>query len=265
MHGTLLARRSRSICSLEGDLPPVRLSTSGTTRGRRCDGGSGTRSRAERLEPISALQERVLHDRDVLSTACSCGSRSTSARCSAIPRSFARFRTQVVPLLRTYPFIRIWHAGCSTGEEVVLDGDPARRGGALRSLPHLRDRHERARSCARRKAGIFPLDAMQEYTRELPPGRRHALVLRVLHRASTITRCFIRRCSENIMFAEHNLATDGSFNEFNVILCRNVMIYFNTELQARVHQLFYESLAPVRHSWNRRPRVAAVHPARGQV
>jgi chemotaxis protein methyltransferase CheR len=196
---------------------------------------------AERVATISALQERVLHDRE-------CFERfllGVSVNVSAVfrdPSFFLTFRREVVPLLRTYPFIRIWQAGCSMGEEVYSLA-------VLLEEEHLYDRCRiyatdmNGAVLRMAKAGIYPLDVMQKYTLNYMQagGTRsfseyytamydHAKFRPSLHR--------------NVLFAEHNLATDGPFNEFNVILCRNVMIYFNKQLQTRVHGLFHRSLAP---------------------
>ena len=147
-----------------------------------------------------------------------------------------------MPLLRTYPFIRIWHAGCSTGEEVY----------SMAILLEEEGLYDRARIYAtdindvvleQRADGHLPARADAGVHGELHRGGREARVLRVLHARRTTARCSTARSSRNVVFAQHNLVTDGSFNEFNVILCRNVMIYFDRTLQDRVHELFYESLA----------------------
>ena len=184
----------------------------------------------------------MLHDRDVLERFLA-RCRSTSPRCSAIPTFFLAFRRQVVPLLRTYPFIRIWHAGCSTGEEVYSMAILLEEEGLYeRCRIYATDMNDAMLEQARE--GIFPLDAMQEYTHELPAGRRAARRSpRTTPPTLRATRSCASRCGENIVFSQHNLVSDGSFNEFNVILCRNVMIYFNQPLQrARRTTLFYESL-----------------------
>lgn len=91
------------------------------------------------------------------------------------------------------------------------------------------------------KAGIFPLESMQEYTHHYlkAGGKQSFSEYYTAAYDSAILRTSLK---DNIVFAPHNLATDGSFNEFNVILCRNVLIYFNQILQERVHKLLYESL-----------------------
>jgi chemotaxis protein methyltransferase CheR len=157
------------------------------------------------------------------------------------PQFYVAFRTKVVPRLRTYPFTRFWVAGCSTGEEVY----------SLAILLHEEGLHERARIYAtdinesvleRARAGVFPLDKMQEYTQNyIKAGGVRAFSEYYL--AAYDGAQFQRSLVENVVFAQHNLVSDRSFNEFNVIICRNVMIYFDRALQKRVHTLFYESLA----------------------
>jgi chemotaxis protein methyltransferase CheR len=157
------------------------------------------------------------------------------------PSFYLTFRNQVVPLLRTYPFIRIWHAGCSTGEEVYSMAILMQEEGLYhRCRFYATDMNEVVLKKAR--AGIFHLDLMQEYTQNyLKAGGKHSFS--EYYTAAYDSAIFRASLRENILFSQHNLATDGSFNEFNVILCRNVLIYFNQALQERVHNLLYDSLS----------------------
>ena len=176
------------------------------------------------------------------------------------PTFYRAFREKVVPLLRTYPFVR--DLGTPAARPARRSYSLAillQRGGPLRPHADLRDRHQRGGARARARAGVFPLDKMQEYTQQLPRGGRHARVLRATTRPRTTARASSRRCASNVVFAQHNLASDRSFNEFHVILCRNVMIYFDRALQDRVHELFYESLAPFGVLAPRAQGVAPVH------
>jgi chemotaxis protein methyltransferase CheR len=157
------------------------------------------------------------------------------------PDFFRFFRTSVVPLLRSYPFIRFWCVGCSTGEEayslaILLEEERLYD----RSRIYATDLDERALEKA--KDGIFPLSVMQEYTSNYlkAGGTRDFSDYYTAAYENAILGPSLRR---NMVFAQHNLVTDGSFNEFHVILCRNVLIYFNPVLQARVHNLLFESLA----------------------
>ncbi|ATC66246.1 chemotaxis protein CheR [Nibricoccus aquaticus] len=156
------------------------------------------------------------------------------------PGFFRVLREQVVPVLKTYPFVRLWVAGCSTGEEVY----------SLSILLHEEGIAERCRIYAtdlsenvleRARAGVFPLAAMQEYSRnyQLAGGR---VPFSDYFTADTESVIFRRHLRDNVVFGTHNLVSDASFNEFHLILCRNVMIYFQRELQERVHALFHDSL-----------------------
>jgi chemotaxis protein methyltransferase CheR len=158
------------------------------------------------------------------------------------PTFYRAFREKVVPVLRTYPFIRIWHAGCSTGEEVY----------SMAILLEEEGLYERARIYATdinevvlhtAKSGIYPADKMKEYTQnyQRAGGQRSFSDYYVAKYDGAIFNSSLAR---NVVFSQHNLVTDRSFAEFHVILCRNVMIYFDRKLQDRVHALFYESLVP---------------------
>jgi chemotaxis protein methyltransferase CheR len=156
------------------------------------------------------------------------------------PTFYAAFREKVAPVLHTYPFTRVWVAGCSTGEEVY----------SLAILLQEEGLYERTRIYAtdineavleRARDGVFPLDKMREYTENyLRAGGRRAFSEYYL--AKYEGALFDRALTENVVWAPHNLVQDRSFNTFNVILCRNVMIYFDRGLQAHVHALFHESL-----------------------
>jgi len=197
------------------------------------------RVHAEGLTTISALQERLLHDPACMERLLLDLSINVTAMFRD-PTFYVAFREKVVPLLRTYPFTRLWVAGCSTGEEVY----------SLAILLQEEDVYERTRIYAtdinesvldRARAGVFPLDKMREYTQNyIKAGGARAFSEYYLAKYDGAQ--FQRSLVENVVFAQHNLVSDRSFNEFNVIVCRNVMIYFDRALQDRVHNLFYESL-----------------------
>lgn len=197
------------------------------------------RIRAEKLDTVSGLQEQVLHDRDAMERLLLDLSVNVTSMFRD-PNFYRAFRTKVVPLLRTYPFIRIWHAGCSTGEEVYSMAILLREEGLYeRARVYATDINEVVLQQAR--AGIFPLEKMQEYTHNyLRAGGNRSFS--EYYTAAYGGALFSPSLRENVVFAQHNLVTDRSFSEFNVILCRNVMIYFDRSLQNRVHALFYESL-----------------------
>ncbi|MFJ7726072.1 CheR family methyltransferase [Neobacillus sp. NPDC097160] len=198
------------------------------------------RMKAERLPTITALLEKVLHEQGYLERLLN----DLSIRMTEMyrdPDFFAVFRNKVVPLLRELPEIRIWHAGCATGEEVYSMAILMHEEGlADRTTIYATDMNEKALAAAQKRA--FPLKKMQQYTKNyLKAGGKKAFseYYTTDHRFAY----FHPILDENLIFAQHNLVTDGSFNEFHVILCRNVMIYFANDLQQQVHRLIYNSLA----------------------
>ncbi|HMF99827.1 MAG TPA: protein-glutamate O-methyltransferase CheR [Gemmatimonadaceae bacterium] len=194
----------------------------------------------EGLSNVSALQERVLHEPALMEKLLLDLSINVTAMFRD-PSFYVTFREHVVPLLRTYPFIRIWHAGCSTGEEVYSMAMLLREEGLYdRSRIYATDINEVV--LARAKAGIFPLERMQEYTENyMRAGGKRSFS--EYYTAKYGGALFDQSLTKNVVFSQHNLVTDRSFSEFNVILCRNVLIYFDKTLQSKVHSLFYDSLA----------------------
>ncbi|MBI2602780.1 MAG: protein-glutamate O-methyltransferase CheR [Deltaproteobacteria bacterium] len=156
------------------------------------------------------------------------------------PSFYKCFREKVVPQLKTYPFVRIWHAGCSTGEEVYSMAILLHEEGIYkRSIIYATDISEDVIQKA--KSGIFPMNMMKEFTSNyLKSGGIESFS--DYYTAQYDNALFSSHLKENIVFAKHNLVTDASPNEFNVILCRNVMIYFKRELQNKTHELFFNSL-----------------------
>jgi len=196
--------------------------------------------RAEKLETVSVFQNKILHDNACLERFV-LGVSVHATSMFRDPSFYLTFRKRVVPLLRTYPTVQIWIAGCSTGEEVY-------------SLAILLEEERLYGKCRiyatdisqavlrRARDGIFPLAAMRDYTTNYhQAGGAHEFS--DYYTAQYDSVIFSAALRKNVVFSEHNLATDGSFNEFQVILCRNVMIYFNKDLQARVHNLLYDSLS----------------------
>lgn len=196
--------------------------------------------RLEELATVSEFQNRVLHDAAALDRFL-LGLAVHATAMFRDPSFYLTFRKEVVPLLKTYPTVQIWVAGCSTGEEVY----------SLAILLQEEGLYPKCRIYAtdisqailrRAREGIFPLAAMREYTANYhQAGGVHEFS--DYYTAQYDSVMFSASLKNNLVFSEHNLATDGSFNEFQVILCRNVMIYFNKELQARVHNLLYDSLS----------------------
>lgn len=196
--------------------------------------------RAEQLTSVSGLQEKVLHDAACLERFL-LGLSVNVTSMFRDPSFYLAFRQKVVPLLRTYPFIRIWHAGCSTGEEVYSMAILLEEEGLYhRCRIYATDMNELVLKQA--KLGVYSMKAMQDYTQNyLQAGGKQSFSQ---YYTAAYEHAMFRSClKENIIFSQHNLAIDGSFNEFNVILCRNVLIYFNQSLQERVHKLLYESMS----------------------
>jgi chemotaxis protein methyltransferase CheR len=197
------------------------------------------RAHAEGLGTMSALQDRLLRDPSCMERLLLDLSINVTAMFRD-PSFYDAFRGQVVPLLHTYPFTRLWVAGCSTGEEVyslaiVLDEEELLE----RSRIYATDINESVIEQAR--LGVFPLEKMQEYTQNyLKAGGTRAFSEYYL--ASYDGAVFDKRLVQHAVFAQHNLVSDNAFNEFHVIVCRNVMIYFDRKLQQRVFGLFHESL-----------------------
>jgi chemotaxis protein methyltransferase CheR len=197
------------------------------------------RVHAEGLTTLSALQDKLLHDPACMERLLLDLSINVTAMFRD-PSFYIAFREKVVPLLRTYPFTRIWLAGCSTGEEVYsLAILLQEEGVAERARLYATDINESVLDRAR--AGVFALDKMREYTQNyIKAGGQTAFS--EYYVAKYDGAQFQRSLVDNVVFAQHNLVSDRSFNEFNVIVCRNVMIYFDRALQDQVHRLFYESL-----------------------
>ncbi|MFN3653539.1 MAG: CheR family methyltransferase [Armatimonadota bacterium] len=194
----------------------------------------------ERISTVSRLQECLLHDRACMERFLIKVSVSVTSMFRD-PEFFRLIRETIVPTLRTYPFLRIWHAGCSTGEEVYSMAILLQEEGLYdRCRIYATDMNEAVLQRARE--GIFPLECMQEYATNYRQagGKESFSSYYTAGYGNAIFRSSLR---SNVVFSQHNLATDRSFNEFNMILCRNVLIYFKKSLQLRVHNLLYDSLA----------------------
>lgn len=193
----------------------------------------------EAVPSISALQARVLRDPECMARLV--GDLSVHATAMFRDPGFHRcLRQRVIPMLRSRPFIRVWHAGCSTGEEVY----------SLAIMLHEEGLYARCRLYAtdicetvveQASCGVFPLHGMQDNTRNYhQAGGLHEFS--AYYTAGEGRAMFRRFLRTNIVFSRHDLVTDAPFNEFDLILCRNVLIYFDTPLRNRVHRLLYDSL-----------------------
>ncbi|CAN5210316.1 protein-glutamate O-methyltransferase CheR [soil metagenome] len=156
------------------------------------------------------------------------------------PSFFEALRKKILPLLNTYPLIRIWHAGCSTGEEVyslaimLLEENLYHK-----SLLYATDLNPTVLEKA--SSGIFPLNQMKLYSENyIFSGGKNEFSN--YYSANYAHAKFDEKLKEKMIFATHNLVSDRSFNEFQLIICRNVLIYFDVPLQQKVFHLFDDSL-----------------------
>lgn len=159
------------------------------------------------------------------------------------PHFYATLRHHILPVLRTYPFIRIWVAGCSTGEEAYSLAILLKEANLFeKSLIYATDINPRV--LERASKGIFPLNYMKQYSRNyiLSGGGQDFSSYYV---SMYDIAKFHSDLSSKMIFSTHNLVSDSSFNEFQLILCRNVLIYFDKDLQNKVFKLFNESLQPL--------------------
>jgi len=156
------------------------------------------------------------------------------------PDFYRAFREQVVPVLKTHPFLKIWHAGCATGEEIYSMAILLEEEGLYeRCQIYATDIDKEVLEKARK--GIFQMADLRKYTDNYQRAGGKAS-LADYYTAKYDNVIMDPRLKKNVIFADHDLATDRVFGEMQVILCRNVIIYFNRELQNRVFRLFYDSL-----------------------
>ncbi|GAC1356469.1 MAG: chemotaxis protein CheR [Vulcanimicrobiaceae bacterium] len=198
------------------------------------------RMRAELVNTISGLQERVLHDPESLQQFILAMS-STPNTLFRDAGYFRVFREQIVPLLRTYSFVRLWFPSCSSGEDVYAVAVILAEHGLLeRCMIYATDISELA--LAQAKSGIYEVTSGEDIAME----HRDTGALKALSQFAEVGARQIKfnpELTENVIFAQHSLATDGSLNEFHTIFARGVLPQFNKALQFRVHNLFLQSLA----------------------
>jgi chemotaxis protein methyltransferase CheR len=194
--------------------------------------------REERLDTFCELQGRVLHDVEAMEgllRALACPPEALFAE----PAFFQAFRRRVVPVLRTYPSVRVWHAGCGTGEDTYALAILLREEGLWgRCRLYASDSSEGLLADAR--TGVLPLPGEQDARNYQQAGGQRALTDYYMRDGDwAVLHPSLR---DNIFFTQHNLATDGSFNEFQVVLCRDTLLAFNRSLASRIHERLYESL-----------------------
>lgn len=194
---------------------------------------------AERLTSILGLQEKVLRDSGAVARLVADLSIHVTGMFRN-PDFFRVIRTKIIPRIRDYPEIRIWHAGCSSGEEVYSMAILLREAGIYhKARLYATDICEPVLQKARQ--GIIPLERMQDYTKNYHKAGG-ICAFSEYYTVKNNRVFFHSELKDNVVFAQHNLATDHSFNEFHMIICRNVVIYFDKVLQERVYHLFHDSL-----------------------
>lgn len=158
------------------------------------------------------------------------------------PSFFKVLREIVISELKKQPFIKVWHAGCSSGEEIYSTAILLKENGMYESsLIYATDTNELVLDKA--KSGIFPIEKMKDFTVNYRKAGGLASFADY-YTARYDNAIMDNSLKKNIVFSNHNLVTDSVFGEMDLIMCRNVLIYFNRELQDRVFRLFMDSLRP---------------------
>lgn len=188
---------------------------------------------------ISALQAKVLHDKHAFPVLL----EYLTVQVSDLfrdPEYFLAMREHVVPHLATYPSLKIWIAGCATGEEAYSFAILLAEEGLLdRTILYATDIH--SQSLERARSGIYALDRLKQFTLNHRASGGKGSLSDYYH-ADQDSAMFAPFLRNKITFADHSLATDSAFSEVQLVSCRNVLIYFNRELQDRALGLFEEAL-----------------------
>ncbi len=192
------------------------------------------------LNTISELQRDVLYQPELFKSLLQKLSVSVTEMFRD-PSFYRALREEVMPILRDLPHIKIWHAGCATGEEVYSMAILLKETGLYdKSRLFGTDVDEKALKKA--KEGIYPIDRLKAYTQNYQESGGPESFADYYSAKYDLVR-LDKSLKENILFTNHNLVTDGAFGEMDVIICRNVLIYFKRELQDHVFGLFKESLS----------------------
>lgn len=156
------------------------------------------------------------------------------------PEFFLELRNQVIPLLRTYPFVKIWHAGCATGEEVYSMAVLLEEEGFYdRVQIYATDINQESLKIA--EEGIYPVESIRTFTGNYQKSGGKSSFSDYYHAKYAMGK-INEGLKRNIVFSQHNLATDHAFGDMHIIICRNVLIYFDKQLQNKVYHLFNSSL-----------------------
>jgi len=193
----------------------------------------------EGVQTVSAYQDRVLHDAAIMQNFL----RSVGVNVTTMfrdPETMLCIREEVIPIFTSYPSCRIWIAGCATGEEVYALGVVLEEEGVLgRCHIYATDLNEDMLAVAR--LGSYPLDRVRRYEEAYAAAGGRGSLSDHYSVAGRAAR-FDPKLQRRVTWARHNLVSDGSFNDFHLVVCANVLIYFRESLQARAHRLFYDSL-----------------------
>ncbi len=195
--------------------------------------------RLEDVGTVSALQERALHDADCLGRVLA----QLALRRSGFfldPPFYRSLREHVIPRLRTYPFVRIWHVGCGNGEETVSLAIALQEEGLYdRCRVYATDSLEAAIGAAR--SSVYGPETAEEWrARYASAGGRATLEA---YAVRTTTGYAVKpQVLRNVVYAKHNVASDASFNDFHLIVCRQVLSQFKPAIQSKINRLLYQSL-----------------------
>ena len=194
---------------------------------------------SSKLDNVSELQHKIIYDKDYLKVILEDLS-ITVTEMFRDPSFYIAIKKEIIPILKTYPYFKIWHAGCATGQEVYSMAILLMEEGIYdRAQIYATDFNQIALQKA--KDGIYPIERIKEYTLNYQKsGGKNSFS--DYYTAKYESVIIDKSLKKNIVFADHNLVTDGVFAEVNMIICRNVLIYFNKELQDRVLKLFEDSL-----------------------
>ncbi|UCH98585.1 MAG: protein-glutamate O-methyltransferase CheR [Candidatus Aminicenantes bacterium] len=193
------------------------------------------------LENFSQMQHEILYNRSLFEKLLLDLSINVTEMFRD-PSFYLAVRQKMIPRLKKYSFIKVWHAGCSTGEEVYSMAILLKEEGLYdRTQIYATDFNTLVLQKA--KGAIYPIDLIKVYTLNYQrAGGINSFAEYYTARYNSVI--LDPSLKERIVFADHNLVTDGVFGEMNVVLCRNVLIYFTKKLQSRVIKLFLDSLAP---------------------
>ncbi len=193
------------------------------------------------FESISELQHKILYDSAHLETLLMDLSINVTEMFRD-PTFYLAVRQELIPMLKTYPFVKIWHAGCSSGEEVYSMAIVLHEEGIYdRTQLYATDFNDQI--IRRAREATYPVSLIKDYTANYQKAGGQSSFAEY-YTAKYDCALLSKMLKDRIVFADHNLVTDGVFGEMHLIFCRNVLIYFNKELQNRVIGLFRDSLVP---------------------